>query len=341
MTDAESSSKLFETVPLSDFPFTPKGEIKCLRSDATVKEAVTFLHNEGILSAPVYDVSKPDTAPWKEKFLAILDVRNLVVFMLDSLQKDSAIAEVDESAGDTAEQVTFDLLPSEFAQQTVSKLTEEEQGWMPFLPIEETSSLLDAVILLGTYRLKRLPVVTGPEASEVKNIISQSGLIKVIDEEIKEFPLASKSLAELGMVGKVDVHCVKTSDAVEKAFELMREHQVSAIPVVGEDGDLVGNISAGHAYYVIVSTNMARLLQMTCTKFLASIASGDARADIRNTAITCKADDSLKNIVSRLASARIHRIYLVDDERRPLRVISLCDILSKFAVEPENGCCLL
>lgn len=37
----------------------------------------------------------------------------------------------------------------------------------------------------------------------------------------------------------------------------------------------------------------------------------------QNTAIMCKASDTLGSVITRLAVARIHRIYLCDHDRRP------------------------
>ena len=37
-----------------------------------------------------------------------------------------------------------------------------------------------------------------------------------------------------------------------------------------------------------------------------------------------------------MASAHIHRIFVVDERGRPLRVLSVGDVLAQYAVEPEG-----
>ncbi len=47
------------------------------------------------------------------------------------------------------------------------------------------------------------------------------------------------------------------------------------------------------------------------------------------------------SVIQKLASARIHRIYLCDDQNRPLRVIALQDVLVQFAGQPAQTTCAL
>ena len=39
---------------------------------------------------------------------------------------------------------------------------------------------------------------------------------------------------------------------------------------------------------------------------------------------------TVADVVARLASTRVHRLYIVDDQRRPVSVVSLKDILAKI-----------
>jgi hypothetical protein len=40
----------------------------------TILEAVQFLHDRNILSAPVLDVTKEDSDTWKDKYVGVLDM---------------------------------------------------------------------------------------------------------------------------------------------------------------------------------------------------------------------------------------------------------------------------
>ena len=44
----------------------------------------------------------------------------------------------------------------------------------------------------------------------------------------------------------------------------------------------------------------------------------------------------MQDVITSLVQSRIHRIYVVDSHDRPLRVVSLRNILKKFVKEPEG-----
>jgi len=43
--------------------------------------------------------------------------------------------------------------------------------------------------------------------------------------------------------------------------------------------------------------------------------------------ITCSSTDTLETVVEKVSSNHVHRIYVVDESGKPLRVITLTDIL--------------
>lgn len=79
---------------------------------------------------------------------------------------------------------------------------EKQFGWFPFMPLEEDGTLLDVILLLGTYKLKRIPII---KDDTIVNFISQSSIIKLLAEEnlpaelldIKIIKEKSKSVAKL------------------------------------------------------------------------------------------------------------------------------------------------
>lgn len=48
--------------------------------------------------------------------------------------------------------------------------------------------------------------------------------------------------------------------------------------------------------------------------------------------ITCKASSTLAEVLTRLASSRIHRIYVVDANNKPIRALTLSDVLAAMVV---------
>lgn len=52
--------------------------------------------------------------------------------------------------------------------------------------------------------------------------------------------------------------------------------------------------------------------------------------------VTCKKDDTLKDVIMKLDSMKIHRIYVVDGEGNLEGLITLRDIISKIVHEPRG-----
>jgi CBS domain-containing protein len=52
--------------------------------------------------------------------------------------------------------------------------------------------------------------------------------------------------------------------------------------------------------------------------------------------ITCKRGDAMKDVILKLDSKKIHRIYVIDEDGLLEGVITLRDIISKLVHEPSN-----
>lgn len=52
--------------------------------------------------------------------------------------------------------------------------------------------------------------------------------------------------------------------------------------------------------------------------------------------ITCRKDDTLKDVITKLDCKEIHRIYVVDEEGNLEGVITLRDIISRIVHEPRG-----
>jgi len=96
-------------------------------------------------------------------------------------------------------------------------------------------------------------------------------------------------------------------------------------------GVIKGNISARDVRLIVSSPKIYKLLNMPISAYLDVVCEG-----MENSAITCTADATMEDIIRRLVKSRIHRIYVIDEQDRPVRVISLRNIIRKFVREPDN-----
>eukprot|EP00053_Salpingoeca_punica_P005299 m.53569 g.53569 ORF g.53569 m.53569 type:complete len:339 (-) comp13178_c0_seq1:270-1286(-) len=334
-----SLNPTFDRIQIKDAVAPPAGKVLVIPSDMTVCQAVEFLHEHNILSAPIRNVGVPDSAPWKEKYTGMMDMIRACVIMLSAFETKPVIREDDESVATGA--LVLDPLPSSFSERRVSELSESESGLFPFLPLEQDATMLEALVLLGTYRIKRLPIIDKADG-DIVNIITQSSMLQILHNNLDKYAsIADKTLEQLGLCEARPVMTVRADQYVRHVFNIIREHNVSAVPIMGQNGEMIGNISARHAYYVVTARNKMRMLDMSCTQFLRVTSEMDNSWNIRNTVISCSKNDTLRSVIKRLVSARIHRVYLLDEDKQIVRVIALCDVLEKFVKEPDTGCSLL
>lgn len=52
--------------------------------------------------------------------------------------------------------------------------------------------------------------------------------------------------------------------------------------------------------------------------------------------VSCRKDDTLKDVILKLDSLKIHRIYVVDNEGKLEGLITLRDIISRLVHEPRG-----
>lgn len=80
----------FAEIPASSFPPPAKGEVVEISSDDSILEAVQILSQNGILSAPVRDVTKTDSVSWTDIYLGMVDFPAIIVWVLEQAELAAA-----------------------------------------------------------------------------------------------------------------------------------------------------------------------------------------------------------------------------------------------------------
>ncbi len=188
------------------------------------------------------------------------------------------------------------------------------------------------MLLCGNHAIRRAPVVKTP-GGDIVNIITQSALMQTLSANLERFgSVGKRTLAQLGLASPARVFSVTTEDKLRKAFQLIKENDISAVPVVDPvTGAIKGNISARDARLLVSSSKIYKLLNMPIRVYLDVVSDG-----AENSAITCTGADTMEDVIKRLVRSRIHRVYVVDGQQRVIRVVSLRNILRKFVKEPES-----
>jgi len=204
----------------------------------------------------------------------------------------------------------------------------------PFIPVVQNASLLEAITIMTRHKLNRVPVISneakqGEEVgAHIINLVTQSAILNFISKNLDTLgPWVQKSLKDLGFKEKPVISIDFNKRALD-AFQLMAQHRVNGIAVNDEKGHIIANISARDLKEILNKTRMFDDLYISVGEFISKVRQQDFKAV--NPSICCTLEESLQHVITKMAAARIHRIYLVNAERKPIGVVSIHDILEKI-----------
>jgi len=195
----------------------------------------------------------------------------------------------------------------------------------PFHPIKGGYSLLYAVEALAKERnLYRVAVID--DDRQLLNLITDSQVLTFLHENIEKIgPKVDKTVADMHVLKEV-VH-IKESQPALDAFNLMVKEAISGVAVVDDRGHLVGNLSVRDLKVMAPDGGLFWRLYGTAKSFLEKLHAEYAGSGRPATVQTCTMNDTLKNVITKLAANRIHRLFVVDEKNMPIGVISLRDVL--------------
>jgi CBS domain-containing protein len=118
---------------------------------------------------------------------------------------------------------------------------------------------------------------------------------------------------KVGQIMTKDVYTCRTIDTLDRAAELMLEHEIGSLPVVDENGHVVG----------MITDRDICMATFTHDAPPRAIAVGLTMSPHPT---TCARDDELVTVEDTMRAHQIHRVPVVDDAGHPVGIISLNDL---------------
>eukprot|EP01132_Coremiostelium_polycephalum_P002760 gene2760-3434_t len=215
----------------------------------------------------------------------------------------------------------------------------------PFIPVVKGASLLEAITVMAKNKINRVPIVTNDVNGEnsgphIINLVTQSAIIDFLSKNLDKLgPWTNKTLREIGFHEKKVISIDYNKRAIE-AFQLMAEKRINGVAVTDEKGFIIANISARDLKELLNETRLFENLYLSVGEFISKVRQQNFKAV--HPSICCTFDEPLYKLISKMAAARIHRVFIVNgDERKAIGVVSLHDILEKILEHinigtPEN-----
>jgi CBS domain-containing protein len=160
------------------------------------------------------------------------------------------------------------------------------------------------------------------DGKSTARILSQSDVVSYIYRNKQEIPqIISKKLSELGIKPKPVISISKDTSALE-GFKTMTVEKVAALAITDNNNKLIGNLSASDLRGI--TTRRLKKVVDPVTEFLETM-----HGALRDP-ITITLNDTLEIAMFRLVDQCVHRLWVVDDNKKPIGCVSLTDIIRIF-----------
>lgn len=291
----------------SVFPLAARNEVVALSPDDSVAQAFETLAREKLLSAPIVDSS--GTA------LGVVSVLHFVSYFVRHFSAE-------ELQGDD-----FNALVAKKNHLLGKRIREipDLQSWDKAHTIKEYQTAIDAVQLMIDDEDPARRVLVVDDNRKLVTVISQSRMLHLVSGVLDSLPdPAHRTLQERNLHQK-EVVRIRLDQPAGEAFALMRERKISGVAVVDEEGKLVGVISASDLKLLGFDLGYLHLLGKSARDYLTALRG--SIADSQREVCTCDANSSIDHAVKQLIARHVHRLFVIDDQRRLLGVVSIRDIL--------------
>lgn len=170
-------------------------------------------------------------------------------------------------------------------------------------------------------RVGRVPILH-PETEQVLSVLTQLDLINYLSEHIESLSTIQRKnvVSELNL-GSINVLVVNSLTKTKEVFVTMDLAKINGIPIIDENGSIVELFTSSDlkCLSVFQESNIG-LLDLPILEFLKTIGA-------KNKMVECKEDSTLEELIHLMSKNRAHRVYTLDENKRPKRVISLQDVL--------------
>jgi len=265
-----------------------------VRRETPIMEALNILAINRILSVPVYDEEK-------RLFVQFVDMLDILTYLLKHEELKTK---------------SWDSVSKKFMNAKVKDCA-EMSGRGLFYPVDENAPLLVIIDLMILKKVHRVPIVDGE--GNLKTIITQSHIAQLVAKNHLELFHLQPKVSDLKL-GLKEVISIESDQLTVDAFRTIYDKKVLGVAVV-EHGKLIGNISASDIKSVL-NEDMSgwENLYIPCRNFVRDV------LKMTKLHIVCTFS-SLDEVFCKFGSSKAHRLYVVDDDFKPIGIISLVDAL--------------
>ncbi|XP_068627428.1 uncharacterized protein [Battus philenor] len=293
--------KCYDLVPTS-------AKLVVFDTQLLVKKAFFALVYNGVRAAPLWD-------SLKQEFVGMLTITDFIrILQMYYTSPNVAMEELEEHRLDTWLNVLKDTI-------------------VPLVSTEPGASLYDAIRILITNRIHRLPVIDH-ETGNVLYILTHKRILRFLFLYINDLPKPSylqRKLRDLRIGTLSDIETATEETSIIEALSKFVNRRVSALPVIDRDGRLK-DIYAKFDVINLAAEKSYNNLDVTLKK------ANEHRNEWFEGVQKCNLDETLYDVMERIVRAEVHRLVVVDTEDKVIGIISLSDLLMYLVLRPTGEC---
>ncbi|XP_022834518.1 5'-AMP-activated protein kinase subunit gamma-2-like isoform X1 [Spodoptera litura] len=273
-----------------------------------VKKAFFALVYNGVRAAPLWDSQR-------QKFVGMLTITDFIkILQMYYTSPNVAMEELEEHRLETWRQVL-------------------KGSVVPLVSIGPDNSLFDAIRMLITNRIHRLPVID-PETGNVLYILTHKRILRFLFLYINDLPKPSylqNKLRDLRIGTLNDIETATEDTSIIDALRKFVNRRVSALPLI----DSEGRLKDIYAKFDVI--NLAA--EKTYNNLDVSLkTANEHRNEWFEGVQKCTLDETLFDVMERIVRAEVHRLVVVDENDKVIGIISLSDLLMYLVLRPTGEC---
>ncbi|KAI3674435.1 hypothetical protein L2E82_52259 [Cichorium intybus] len=363
--DAASALQLFlNHIPISSIPgiHNSPSTVLVVRTQECVKDVIKMLYEKNVSGALIADGLEPDpttfTTSFSHPYVGFISFSNMVLWTLQEFKKHHFGSEKDNAKRSKKKPQGFFSLLNQTPIVSETKIGELAASflWEPVFPVKPDQTLFHVLLLLSKHRPSVVPVTQNFSSKivgfvtehSVNHILLQSSGLEWFDS------IADKPLSNFRFDHNDQVVSIFNDQTIADAVYILWKKKVCAVAVVKRQTEkLIGCVRISDIHRLLSDDRMFTDREDTSVGQFIHIDTGPALNDIdqdlgalisagtlalkdkfgprMDSPVMNRETDTLKEAMKNLAEKKSDFSFLVDECERVKGVLTLRDMLVKFA----------
>jgi len=306
--------------------FPEKQKVHIVVKDTNAAYCLRFLNEEKIHSVPVVDRSQD------YHILGFVDMMDICAFVAN-VYLTRAMSESD--------MVNFKyIIDRDFQKHKASDLIDLSDNNHLKLLKWESATFFDVISILSKKGYGRVILLGSKGLFEsqhkrpLERIVTRADILKFVKQNSSYYHFHDILNSPVSFAIENRDEIVTASELLPciEAFRIMIAKKFQALPIVNDQGVLVGNLSIRDVEASFNDKNA--VLSSPIGEYLVSVKKSNSLSPDK--VVTIAKEDTIEHAIELMIDNRIHRIWVVDADNHPIGVISTSDICRIFVMSPKE-----